>query len=410
MAEPIKDFGAHVAAVKRRESVVRALLDWDEGAACERLLQAADGALHGWALGVKDIIDVAGHPTRCGVEFTPETPATSDAEVVERLKSLGAYVFSKVVTTVFAYFDPGPSTNPWNPAHTTGGSSMGSAAAVAAGFVRLALGSQTVGSIGRPASYCGVVGFKPTYERMPLAGVFPFSPTVDTVGFFTQNVRDLRVASSAYFGETTSDVSTSVDATRVGLIDDMLCDPADEDMLAAVREVGARLTAEGFSVRPASVPSALRAAYDNHLKLITAEAAISHRDLFSVHSADYTPKLRELILSGQKISTAELEECRGRRVEFESEIAALWDEFDVLLTPSAPGAALRGLEITGDPRMNLIASHTRVPALTLPARLNADGLPLGVQLLAPKMADLQLLAAAETIESVIDFHARIPEA
>ena len=394
-----------MSAVRRHEPTVRALVSWDEAAARQRAEDAGSGPLAGWAIGVKDIIDVKGLPTRCGTSFLPEKPVDRNAAVIDRLESLGAYVFAKVVTTVFAYFDPGPTTNPWNPEHTPGGSSMGSAAAVAAGMVRLAVGSQTSGSIGRPASFCGVVGFKPTYERMRREGLVPFSPSVDTAGFFTANMDDMRTACAAFLDEPDVDMPSPL---RVGVIEDMFCEPADGEMIGALREVATKLEASGFDVRPGRLPDDLSDAYENHLTLIAGELALAHRELFGRHQAHYPPKLREFILNGQQVSADQLEQCLRRRAELEAELAKVFDEFDLLLTPSAAGAAPRGLASTGDPRMNLILSHTRTPSLTLPARLNRAGLPLGVQFAGRKMQDTMLLAACLPIEAAIGFDARMP--
>ena len=210
------NFNSHLEAVHAHEPTVKALVGWNEKIARNRAAQAGNGPLSGWALGVKDIIDVAGQPTLGGVNFLPATPKETHAEIVERLEALGAYVFAKTVTTSLAYFDPGPTTNPWNVKHTPGGSSSGSAAAVATGMVRFSLGSQTIGSIGRPAAYCGVVGFKPTYERMLSSGMIPFSPSVDTAGFFTNNMADLQTVCAALFNESFIPTPKSL---KVGVID-----------------------------------------------------------------------------------------------------------------------------------------------------------------------------------------------
>jgi len=395
-------FERHLAAVRKHEPTVRALAYWDEADARRRSEATGRGPLAGWAIGVKDIIDVKGLPTRCGVKFMPDVPAEKNANVDDRLESLGAYVFCKPVTTRFTYLDPGPTRNPWNPQHTPGGSSSGSAAAVAAGMVRMSLGTQTVGSIGRPASFCGIVGFKPTYERMPHEGLFPFSPSVDTIGFFTSHMADMQNACAAFFGEPKAKAPSSL---RVGMLDNLHCRPADEQMLEAVRRVGEKLEAAGFEARPARLPESMRDTHENHTMLVAGEAAVSHRELFEKCKGCYTTKLRELLLRGKKISTEQLQLCRQRRAQIQGELDGMFDEFDLLLSPSAPGAAPKGLSITGDPRMNLIFTHTRVPALTLPVELNPAGLPLGIQLTARKMQDHSLLAAGLQIERVVAFDA-----
>lgn len=395
----------HLQAVTRYESRVHALVDWDEGAARKRARAAGDGPLAGWAIGVKDLIDVRGLPTQCGADFLPCEPAVKSAASVDRLEALGAYVFSKVVTTTFGYYDPGPTTNPWNPEHTPGGSSMGSAAAVATGMVRLALGSQTIGSINRPAAFCGVVGLKPTFGRISCDGAFGCSPTVDTLGFFTRNTGDLETACAAYLDETPQ---VAPRALRAGVIEDLYCSPADADMLGALHDVAARLNAAGFEAQSTRLPESFRDAYSNHNTLIRAEGARVHKAHFTRFGEQYPPKLREFLLEGQQVSDDQLLECRARREELELELETLLADFDVLVTPSAPGAAPRDLTATGDPRMNLIFTHTRVPSLTLPVAVNARGLPLGIQLGARKHTDFALIAAAREIERVIGFHDSIP--
>ncbi len=399
----------HLARVEAYESRVHALLGWDADAARVRAESCSPGPLHGWAIGVKDIIDVAGLPTRCGVDFLPDEPAAASADIVERLEKLGAYVFSKVVTTSFAYFDPGPTTNPWHAEHTPGGSSMGSAAAVATGMVRAALGTQTVASVNRPASFCGTVGFKPTYERMSRAGVFPFSPSVDTVGFFTSNVADLETLCGALFDAPVPDAAAPQSSkTRIALVEDLYCDAADEEMLAALRHVGEQLSRGGFKVENVRLPESLRAAYPNHMTLIAAELAQSHADLLPRYESRYPRKILELIDRGRSVSPDELEESRERREQLEDEFGLIFSDYDFVLAPGAPGPAPHGLSATGDPRMSLIFTHARAPSLTLPVSLSDSRLPLGVQFVAAKGKDLPLLAAARQVEALVGFEAELP--
>ena len=401
-------FEQHLAAVSRWEPHVCALTDWSAESARQRAQQAGSDPLGGWALGVKDIIDVEGLVTRCGVEFLDESSKTRSATIVSRLESLGAYVFAKTVTTVFAYFDPGPTRNPWNLEHTPGGSSMGSAAAVACGCVRAALGTQTIGSIGRPAAYCGVVGFKPSYLRMPQDGVFLFSPSVDTVGFFTRSMADMESIVTALFRDELflqppdDEPPKGTAQPRVGVVHDLHCDAADQEMLDAVEAAATQLAQSGWTVdRDARLDDQLREVYSNHRCIVAAEVYREHEQLFGKHRARYSPKLTELLLEGQQVSDDTLRECLQKKRLLADALDSHFDDWDILLTPGAPGAAPRGLAATGDPRMSLLSSHTGVPALTLPGGRNARGLPLGVQLLARSGTDLELLRHARAIESVI---------
>ena len=392
-----------LAAIRRWEGTVEALVDWHPDGASQRREQCGAGPLSGWSLGVKDIIDVRGMPTRCNVDFLPETPAREHAGVVGRLLSLGAFVLSKTVTTTFAFLDPGATRNPWNPAHTPGGSSSGSAAAVACGMVRLGLGSQTVASVNRPASYCGVTGFKPTYGRLPVSGVFPFSPSVDTVGFFTRGVADMQRAAAALLGEP---AAGEPERLKIGLAPDLRTKPAEEVMLRALSEAGDRLAAGGCQVSTVTLPKECAAAYRNHFDLIASEGARGHAELMARHGDRYPPKLRALLLEGEAVTPEDLDRIQEHRRSLTVSLSGLLEEVDLVLSPSAEGAAHRGLAITGDPRFSLIWTYAGCPTMTLPAVLSPEGLPLGLQLSARPMADGALLAAARKVEALLGFHAR----
>ncbi len=388
------------AAVRRWEPRVEALVDWDQAQARRNLESAGSGPLQGWPIGIKDIIDLQGQPTGCNAPFIPFPPAAATAHVVQRLIDLGAFVFSKTVTTTFAFFDPGPTRNPWNLKHTPGGSSSGSAAAVACGMVRLALGSQTVGSVNRPASFCGVVGFKPTYGRLPIAGVFPFAPSVDTLGYFTRSVSD---AQQAFAGLVGPPQSASAASLRLGVAESLYVDPAEEEMLHALRKVAQRLEASGLDVSSVDLPPSCQEAWGHHWSLVANEAALSHQKLFSDHGEAYPSKLKELILKGQTISPSQVESFHSHRGNLQAELDAFLNPFDVLLTPSAPGVAPAGIGTTGDPRFNLLWTYTGFPTLTLPADLSKAGLPLGIQLVGRPQRDHQLLAAGRAIEEILAF-------
>ncbi len=388
---------AHISAVNRWENQIQALVEWDESAARKRAKEVADGPLKGWALGVKDIIDVAGLPTRCNADFLAPKPAAASAEIIDQLLALGAFVFSKTVTTTFAFFDPGPTCNPWRLTHTPGGSSSGSAAAVACGMVRLALGSQTVASVNRPASFCGVVGFKPSYGRISTAGVFPFSPSVDTLGFFSRDVRDAQTVFAALLSHS---ISSEPSSLRIGLIESLYVSPSEREMLVALNRAGEKLRSSGLEVQAMQLPSLTTEAYDQHWNLVAAEAAFSHRELFSCYQGSYPPKLTELIEQGRKVSAQQLKRIHSHRDRLRAEISRLFHDVDLFLTPSAVGAAPTGLAATGDPRFSLLWTYLGFPTLTLPVELTPNGLPLGVQLVGPFMQDSGFLAAARLVESL----------
>ena len=400
-----REFESRLEAIRAWEPRVRALVDWNEPSARKRFAKAGSGPLAGWSLGVKDIVDVEGLATRSNAGFVPWRPAARDAAVVETLRGRGAFVLSKTVTTTFAYFDPGPTGNPWNPDHTPGGSSSGSAAAVACGMIRLGLGSQTVASVNRPASYCGVVGLKPSYGRIPIEGVFPFAPSFDTLGFFTADVSDSLAAYQALTGESPAPPPASI---RVGLLPDQKVEAADPEMLSALAEAGRQLESAGFQVSSTELPSCCEEAHDNHWTLVAAEASVVHGGLYRVFGDSYPPKLRALIRRGAGVPAAESELIRSHRKRVRAEVERLFGEFHVLLCPSAPGAAPGGIKATGDPRFSLIWTYTGLPTLTLPYRLSQAGLPLGLQLVAPPDREADLLAFGRKMEAVFEFARRHP--
>jgi len=391
-------------SIAKWQPKIEALIDFDDASARQRAAAARPGPLAGWPIAIKDIIDWAGTPTRCNAQFTSTRPVERNATIIDDLLAAGAFVMAKSITTTFAYLDPGPTRNPWNVAHTPGGSSSGSAAAVAAGMVRMALGSQTIASINRPASFCGVVGYKPTYGTLSTDGVFPFSPSVDTVGFFTANAAD---AQAAFFGLTSGEPKCVEAPLRIGVIDDMGCAPPDTNMAEAVRRAASRLTGAGHDAQTTELPDGAERAYEHHVQLVAAECAQSHRELFARHGRDYSPNLRELIRRGQAVTADTLCQIERHRGEIGKHLDALLDQFDLLISASAVGAAPKGLDSTGDPRMSLMWTYTGVPTLTLPVMLNTGGLPLGVQLIARKNHDAQLLAAGVEVEKVLGFDARL---
>lgn len=404
-------FGAHLRAIERWEPAVRALVGWDAEAARRRAEAAGAGPLAGWAIGVKDILDLAGEPTGCGVGFLPAEPAAATARVVTQLAGAGAYPLAKTVTTAFAYLDPGPTRNPWNPAHTPGGSSMGSAAAVAAGMVRAAIGTQTVGSVCRPASFCGVVGFKPSYGSVSLDGCFPLAPTFDTIGFFTRTVADVAALWSAV---RPAGAPAPPDPERppvIGIVDDLRCGPFDAEMAVALNRTRGRLGERGVRTEAVTLPAELAAVYANNRTIMEVETARAHAALWPRHRSAYPPKLRAVLEAAGPHAAADGGSAEryaaacAARAEAQERFAALFGGVDAVLAPAAPGAAPRDLTITGDPRANVLFTHVRAPVVSLPAQLGAGGLPLGLQCAAPAGSDAAVLAAAGVIADALGFDA-----
>jgi Asp-tRNA(Asn)/Glu-tRNA(Gln) amidotransferase A subunit family amidase len=360
--------------------------------------------LFGVPVGIKDIFRVDGLPTRAGSRLPPEEFAGPQAAAVSRLEAAGALVLGKTVSTEFAFFAPGPTRNPHDPERTPGGSSSGSAAAVGAGLCPLALGSQTVGSTIRPAAFCGVVGFKPSYGRISTAGVVPLAPSVDHVGIFTADVPGAALAASLLCDgwRGTPAVPIARDRRpRLGIPRGPYLEAASADGRAGFGAACARLAAAGFDLVEAPALEDFPAVVARHWRIVAAEAAQVHASWYGRFGALYSPRMRELIEKGKSVSAGELEEARAGRAALREELDQHLDRLGLGLwiSPAAPGVAPLGLGNTGDPVMNVPWTQAGLPALTLPAGRSA-GLPLGLQLVGRFGEDEALLEAAISVEQV----------
>ncbi len=366
---------------------------------------AARPALFGVPVGVKDIFHVAGLPTTGGSRLPPETLAGPQAESVTRLQAAGALVLGKTVSTEFAYFAPGPTRNPRSPAgtiHTPGGSSSGSAAAVAAGLCPLALGTQTIGSILRPASFCGVVGFKPSYERVSRAGVIPLSESLDHVGVFAADVAGVDLAAQVLMSDWGL-AQTLASRPVLGIPEGPYLEAAEPEMLAHFRRVVQRLAEAGCVVKAVPAMPDFAAIEARHNLLMAAEAAHVHADWYARFAELYHPRTAELIERGQGAAPEAVVAARAGRAQLRGELAALMDAhgLDAWVVPAAPGPAPVGLDSTGRPVMNLPWTHAGLPALSLPSGRTDSGLPLGLQVVGRWHADESLLAWARVLESLL---------
>jgi Asp-tRNA(Asn)/Glu-tRNA(Gln) amidotransferase A subunit family amidase len=356
--------------------------------------------LFGVLVGVKDIFRIDGFPTRAGSRLPPEVLAGEEAESVRRLRRAGALVLGKTVTTEFAYFAPGPSRNPRNLAHTPGGSSSGSAAAVAAGLCPLSLGTQTIGSILRPASFCGIVGFKPTYRRIPIDGVIPLAPSLDHVGFFTRDVAGAALAASilcdgwkpAPADRPVLGVPAGPYLARAGEIARAFFDRAVDGLAHA-----------GFDVRAVEIMDDFDDIAARHQTILAAEAARVHAAWFDRFGPLYHERTAQLVHAGRRVSEDELARARDGQAVLRRELQAAMDRagLDVWAAPSTVGPAPRGLESTGDPVMNMPWTQAGFPALTMPCGLDPEGLPLGLQLVGRFYDDERLLAWAASVERTL---------
>jgi Asp-tRNA(Asn)/Glu-tRNA(Gln) amidotransferase A subunit family amidase len=373
---------------------------WEEGGELARRYPNPEQRppLYGLPVGVKDIFHVDGFPTTGGSRLPPELLAGPEGSAVRRLRQAGALILGKTVTTEFAYFAPGSTTNPWNARHTPGGSSSGSAAAVAAGLCPLALGTQTIASIIRPAAYCGVIGFKPSYDRIPRDGILELASSFDHVGTFTRSLAAAEDAAAALCDDW-QPVPTLLRPILVLPEGPLLAraeDAARQHLDAIVR----RLEERGFRILRLPVLDDLDAVVARHELVLAAQAARFHGPWFERLSHLYQPRTAKLLRDGLAVSddqlAAALEECK----EFRQGLVAALEGAggDLWLLPAATGPAPEGLHSTGDPILSLPWSQAGLPSLTLPAGQAQNRLPLGIQLVAGPGSDERLFAWARALQ------------
>ncbi len=362
--------------------------------------------LYGVLLGVKDIFRADGFPTRAGSEVPPEVLAGAEASVVTVLRANGALVLGKTVTAEFAFIEPGPTHNPHNLAHSPGGSSSGSAAAVSAGFCPLALGTQTIGSVIRPAAYCGVLGFKPSYGRIPTDGVIPVSTTLDHVGMFTQDVAGMALAASLVCRDWhTLPAARADDPLPVlGIPTGAYLEQATPEALAVFEGHVARLEQAGYSVRRVPLLDNIQPISEQTRRIMAAEMADAHARYFAQFEAVYRPRTANLIRFGQTVTPDERQQDHAMQAETRAAVAAAMADshIDLLISPAATSAAPEGLNSTGDSAMNLPWTLIGFPTVALPTdSRSADGLPFGLQCTGASMADERLLRWCENLSDVL---------
>src|SRR5687767_7974167 len=372
-----------------------------------RLSGRAIGPLHGVPIGLKDIFDTADMPTECGsVLYAGRTPSR-DATVTAMLRAAGAVIMGKTVTTEFAYFSPGKTRNPNNLEHTPGGSSSGSAAAVAASMVPLALGSQTNGSTIRPAAYCGVIGFKPTHGLVPRTGILQLSRALDHVGGFARSIDDLALLMEQLAGWDEGDPDTRPRA-RIAFRELAAEEPPLEPMFAFIKtphwERLAKDAKEAFEELKAALgerieevdlaPSS-QAAWDCQKTIMETDMAVSFEREWQSGAKKLSLKLRELIERGREVRAVDYQRALRavpRMVDGLDEL--FMQRYDAILTPAAAGTAPKGLGSTGDPSFCTLWTLLGMPAISLPLMQGENGLPLGVQLVGRRNFDARLLRTA----------------
>ena len=405
---PVELTEACLARIRAIDGAIRAWAHVDQDGALatarERLAEARAGRLrgplHGVPVGVKDIVDVAGMPTTGGAKPFAHTRPAADAPAVARLRAAGAIILGKTVTTEFAYRDPAPTRNPWNQGHTPGGSSAGSAAALAARMAPLAIGSQTVGSVLRPAAYCGVVGFKGTHGLVPVAGVIPLAWSLDHVGVLARSVRDAALAMSVLAGRALE--PQPVSAPRIALAPALL-ERASPDVAAHVQTVADAFVRAGATVSKVELPTSFRGIHAAGLTVLEVEAAAYHAPAFARHADDYSREMRSLIETGLGQTATVYVNANRARLAFRDDVMPLLEAHDALLSPTAPTPAPAGLGSTGDGSFCAPWSNAGVPAISLPSGIAASGLPHAIQLVQAAGASARLLGVAAWCEKALAF-------
>jgi Asp-tRNA(Asn)/Glu-tRNA(Gln) amidotransferase A subunit family amidase len=371
------------------------------------------GALHGVPVGIKDIIDTADMPTEDGTPLHAGRTPERDATVVSMLRQAGAVVLGKTVTTECAYFHPGKTRNPHNPEHTPGGSSSGSAAAVAAGMVPLALGSQTNGSTIRPASFCGAYGFKPTHGLVPRNGILQLSRALDHVGLFARTLEDIALLAEQVSGFDPRDPDTrprarppfvAVTAEEPPLPPRFafVRGPAWERIEKETEEAFAELCESlGESVQPIDLPLPADV-MSWHRTVMEAEMAANFEKEWERGQDKLSPALRSLLERGRKVAALDYQRVLARAPLLHEDMRELFDEVDAIITPAAPGTAPKGLDSTGDPSFCTLWTLTGMPAVSLPLMRGSNGLPIGVQLVGQRDTDARLLRTARWLVKLVE--------
>ena len=377
-----------------------------------------DLPLFGIPVGVKDIIATRGIPTRYGSRiFATNVPVTS-AWIVRRLEALGGLVMGKTVTTEFAYRQPGKTRNPWNPAFSPGGSSSGSAAAVAAGFVPIAIGTQTLGSVIRPAAYCGVVGYKPSVGAISRTGIHPVSGTLDTVGVFARSVADAAWFGACLMGPDGRDEATRTKgpekilrvpleplaaAPRIAVIRTPKWPLASEPQKANFEESVKRLGEAGANIREVHLPKLFDDAWDNVMTIMAREAMRNFMSIESRHRIRLSPHLIELLDRGHALTVEKYDRAIARRDEYRRWLDNVFERNDAIVTIPAVGEAPEGLANTGDATFASLWTQAGMPAVTIPSGFGPRGLPLGLQIVGRYREDQSALQAAAWTEATLAF-------
>jgi Asp-tRNA(Asn)/Glu-tRNA(Gln) amidotransferase A subunit family amidase len=399
---PADLMAACLARIAEREPVIRAFAWFDPDAARKAAATVRPGALHGMPIGVKDVFDTADMPSEYGSPIWRGWRPRADAAAVAWARQAGGVVIGKTVTTEFATRKPGPTGNPHNPSHTPGGSSSGSAAGVADFFFPLAYGTQTAGSVIRPAAYCGVVGYKPSYGMINRFGMKLMSESLDTVGVLARSVADCALFAGAVAGRDLGDPDARPEKSpRIGICRSPAWDKALPETEALLSRVASALARAGGSVVDRELSQEVAAIEAAHPIVMNNESARALGWELANAREQISDGLRERLEFGLAQSEAAVAAAHGVFESAQRAFPACMDGLDALVTPSAPGQAPAGLEWTGDPAFNLIWTSLHVPCVTVPAGVGPDGLPLGIQIVTRIGEDRQALAWAQWVAAAI---------
>jgi Asp-tRNA(Asn)/Glu-tRNA(Gln) amidotransferase A subunit family amidase len=401
---------SHIECIERLEPSLHAWKAFEPGA----VLRQADtidqalaggtplGLLAGVPVGVKDLFDTADLPTGYGSTLYDGHRPARDADAVRRARAAGAIVMGKTVSTEFAYFTPGPTANPWNREHTPGGSSSGSAAAVACGMVPLAFGSQTAGSIIRPASYCGVFGLKPTFDAFDITGAKPFAPSLDTLGWFARTADDLELMRCALAGVPFEPLDRIAPAAlRLLPCRTAQWEASDAGGVQAWERARQRCENAGVQWRPDTLGAALDGLFDAQKRIMAFEAARSLATELRQHPDRLSDALKQLLAIGQGLGEDDQRQVLDLARERRAQVIEAMGDADAVLTPAATGEAPRGLGATGDPMFSRVWTLLGLPCVNVPGLRGPNGLPIGLQLVGRPGGERQLLAVASALHALV---------
>lgn len=379
---------------------------------------AGHGPLNGIPVAIKDIIATSDAPTTNGSPIYKGHVPDTDAWVVERLRNLGATIFGKTVSTEFAWREPGPTVNAWHTGHTPGGSSSGSAASVAAGVVPLALGTQTLGSIVRPAAFNGVVGYKPSFGAIPRSGAHPLSPSLDHIGFFARRVDDIAYALSLLAATSETDLHgrplppfevslahgiNPSKPPRIAVARMALWSRAETEQKKVFDDTVAKLKAAGALVEDVVLSDLDQHSWETCITILSSEASVIYASLVEQHPDKTSEHLKALVKTGKAYSAYDYLTAKHRQASYQQSLETQLSDFDVILTLPALGEAPAGLTYTGDAEYCAPWTLLGLPAMSIPAGFGQNGLPLGIQVLGKYRQDQHTLGVAKWIENTLEF-------